>query len=170
MSSTGAAWFTAVALGAAGCTYAFTYGGAPADPQAAPLNVHVSALTDLTSEGWPAAVVTDRLRQRLGHPRDGAWVLTGAVTAIHAGNVPVYRSGQGVTAGLAVLRVEGRVNVKRADGTPVLEAQREGSAEMPVGDTVGQTEDMRRLALERACQDLADQLADAVLEGSQPSP
>jgi hypothetical protein len=152
-----------LALLVGGCAYGFTYGGG--SPQRDPINARVEPLADLSSEGWPASVVTDRMRERLGQPRGaGAWSVTGEVLAVQGGNIPMYRPGTGVTAGVAVLRVRGVVTVKDAQGRTLLDrAEREGSAEMVLADSVSETEDLRRLALERACKALADALSDAVL-------
>lgn len=156
--------FAALVLASAGCGYAFTYaGGAPDKPT---VNVVVEPLVDSTGEGWPSSVVTDRLRARLGPPRGGAseFVLTGEVTSVSTANVPVFRPG-GVAAGLGVLRVRGVVRVRDRRGRSIVpDTEREGSAELVVGQQVSQTEDMRRMALERACQSLADAFADVVFD------
>lgn len=147
----------------AGCSYAFTYGGAEGS-HAARHDVRVEPLSDATGEGSLAALVTDRLRARLGAPRGdrATLVLTGEVTSIEVTNLPVARPG-GVAAGLAVVRVRGVVRVRDLAGRSVLDgAQREGTAEMVVGRSVSETEDQRRLAVERAAAALADELADAV--------
>ncbi|MBI5497378.1 MAG: hypothetical protein HY904_20355 [Deltaproteobacteria bacterium] len=151
-----------VAALAAGCAYGFTYGGgAPGEPRTRA--VRVEPLADLTAEGWVASVVTDRLRARLGGPPDGAVLaLTGEVGPVSMSNVPVARPG-GVSAGLAVVKVRARVRLVDAAGRVVVDGvEREGSAELVVAQTVSETEDMRRLALERAARALADELAEAV--------
>jgi hypothetical protein len=153
------AW--AIFLG--GCSYAFTYGGAT--PERLARNVRVDPLLDETAEGWPAAVVTDRLRVRFG-PHDDhrpLQVLEGEVLRIEGGNIPVARP-DGTAAGLSVVVVRGRARLKAPNGVVLLDVgERAGSAELVVGTSVSEIEDGRRLAVERAAQALADQLADAVM-------
>ncbi|MEW5852855.1 MAG: LPS assembly lipoprotein LptE [Myxococcota bacterium] len=151
-------------LAAGGCAYAFTYGGG--SPEHDTPSIFVSPLTDRTAEGIAGAMVTERLRQRLGHPLPSSktdFRLEGDIVAIEGGNIPVFRPG-GTAAGLSVLRVRGKARLRDANGNVIWESgDRTGSAELVVADSVSQTEDMRRLALERACVALADELADAVL-------
>jgi hypothetical protein len=85
----------------------------------------------------------------------------GEVSGVEAGNLPVARPG-GVAAGLSVVRL--KASVRLEDGAGLVtwtSGERVGSAELVVGPSVSETEDMRRLALERACAAVADELADA---------
>ena len=151
-----------VAACTAGCAYAFTYGGG--SPERPTVNVRVEPLVDQTGDGWPAAVVTNRLRQRLGTPRGGPSerTLHGEVTGVAVNNLPVARPG-GVAAGIMVLRVQGVFRLVDGHGSVVrADTALEGVAETTVAQSVGETEDLRRLAVERAAVALADAMADAV--------
>jgi hypothetical protein len=159
-----AAALLALALCGLGCAYGFTYGGGA--PDRPTVNVRVEPLVDQTGDGWPAAVVTNRLRERVGSPRGGPGerTLSGEVTQVSVNNLPVARPG-GVAAGLMVLRVTGVFRLRDHAGNVVLpDTAREGHAEATVASSVGETEDMRRLAVERAALALADAMADAVMD------
>ena len=146
-----------------GCAYAFTFGGGGPDRSAA--NVYVMSLVDSTSDGRGGPLVTERLRSRLGMPEEHSarFVLEGEITAVETENIAVARA-DGPAAGLATLRVRGQARLADRAGKVVFETgSREGTAELVVGGTVSETEDMRRQAMERACTALGDSLADAVM-------
>jgi len=166
---------TALLMCQFGCAYAFTYGGgSPDKPQD---HVVVQPFVDQTSEGRAGALVTNRLRERLGPPdaTSPRLALEGEVVGIETGNLPVARPG-GVAAGIGILRVRGVGRLRDKAGNIIFETGvRVGSSEFTIGSlqsrspenphegTVSQTEDMRRLAMERACAALADEIAEAVM-------
>lgn len=146
-----------------GCAYSFTYGGGA--PDRSTPSIFVQPLVDRTPEGVAGACVTDGLRARLGHPEPGkgVWTLAGEVVAIESGNIPVMRPG-GVAAGLSEVRVRAWARLLDARGKVLWDSgERVGRAELMVGHSVSQTEDMRTLALERACRAVAEEIADGVL-------
>lgn len=151
-------------LAVQGCAYAFSYGGA--SPERLALSVDVEPLVDRTPEGIAGALVTDALLRRLGHPVPGqvTYTVRGEVLAIESGNLPVARPG-GVGAGLSEVRVRAAVRLLDGTGREVWHSgERLGRSELPVGASVSETEDARRLALERACAAVADELADALID------